>query len=233
MNLVKHGSNEEGVVDAMEVNYLEGEWLLAEVVWLAEGDIEPDAPKGHDFHPWHNPIEWCLARAQAVLRDAHLVKGAGIEYVEATPPIHQHLGDARGTHDRANDERVAPQMTDAVGVIFLVKGDGRLGPLEPHRGSKGVDSVHLLLGDVALPVGLICLGASEDHEAALGLGEPIVFLLGTVRQVAGLQGRLLGLALLVEGTTDVALYSSAVLKEVPGLTFSLKLAWTASSPMAY
>ena len=34
------------MVDAGEVNHLEGEWLLAEVVRLAEGEVEPDAPGG-------------------------------------------------------------------------------------------------------------------------------------------------------------------------------------------
>jgi hypothetical protein len=71
-------------------------------------------------------------------------------------------------------------MRDAVGVIFLVKGDGRLGPLEQRQGDEGVDGVHLLLGDAVLLVGLIHLGALEDHEAALGLGELVVLLLGTI-----------------------------------------------------
>jgi hypothetical protein len=53
---------------------------------LAEGDVEPDAPKGHDFLPWHDTVEWCLAGAQAVSRDAHLIEGAGVEYVEASSP---------------------------------------------------------------------------------------------------------------------------------------------------
>jgi hypothetical protein len=34
-----------------------------------------------------------------------------------------------------------------------------------------VNGVHLLLGDVVLPVGFISLGALEDHEVAIGLGE--------------------------------------------------------------
>jgi hypothetical protein len=71
-------------------------------------------------------------------------------------------------------------MRDAVRVVLLVKGDGRLGPPEPHRGSEGVDGVHLPLGDAALPAGFIRLGAPKDHEAALGLGELVVFLLGTI-----------------------------------------------------
>ena len=63
--------------------------------------------------------------------DAHLVKGAGIEYVEAYAFVHQHLGEAHDAHDQANHERVVPRMRDTVGVIFLVEGDGHLGPLEP------------------------------------------------------------------------------------------------------
>jgi hypothetical protein len=39
------------MVDIGEVDDLEGEQLLAEVVQLAKGDVEPDAPKGHGFLP--------------------------------------------------------------------------------------------------------------------------------------------------------------------------------------
>ena len=92
------------MVDAGEVDDLEGERLLAEVVGLAEGDIEPDAPEGHGFLPRHNLVERRLAGAHVALRDAHLVEGASIEYVEAVAPIHQHLGEACGAHDHANHE---------------------------------------------------------------------------------------------------------------------------------
>jgi hypothetical protein len=37
------------MVDTGEVNDHEGEWLLVEVVRLAEGDVEPDVPKGYGF----------------------------------------------------------------------------------------------------------------------------------------------------------------------------------------
>ena len=67
-------------------------------------------------------------------------------------------------------------------MVFLVEGDGRLGPLEPRQGSKGVDGVHLLLSDMVLPMGFICLGAPEDHEVALGLGVLVVFLLGAIHR---------------------------------------------------
>jgi hypothetical protein len=77
-----------------------------------------------------------------------------------------------------------------------------------------VDGVHLLLSDLALLAGFICLGAPEDHEAALDLGEIIVFLLGAIRRVTSLRGRLLGLALLAEGATDVALHGCIVLEKM-------------------
>jgi hypothetical protein len=76
-------------------------------------------------------------------------------------------------------------MRDTVGEVFLVEHDGRLGPSEPCRSNEGVDGIHLLLGDVVLIVGFIGLGAPEDHEAALGLWELIVFPLGASRRVAG------------------------------------------------
>ena len=48
---------QESLVDAKKVDHLEGEWLLAEVVRLADGDAEPDAPEGHVVLPWDDPIE--------------------------------------------------------------------------------------------------------------------------------------------------------------------------------
>ena len=119
--------------------------------------------------------------------------------------MHQHLGEARGAHNRADHEQVAPWMVVMIGMVFLVKGDGHLGPPKPHRGGEGVDGVHLLLGDVALPMGFIRLGASKDHEAALSLGKLIIFLLGTVH-------------LLPEGAMDVALHGGIVLEKMLHLT---------------
>jgi hypothetical protein len=76
-----------------------------------------------------------------------------------------------------------------------------------------VNGVHLLLGDTTLPAGFVGFEASKDHEAALGLWELIVFLLGASCWIIGLQGWLLGLALLANGATDIALHGSIVLKE--------------------
>jgi hypothetical protein len=105
-------------------------------------------------------------------------------------------------------------MMDMIGPVFLVKGDGRLGPSKLHRGDEGVNDIHLLFSDMALLARFVGMGAHEDHEAALGLGELSVFLLGTSRWVTNLQGKLMGLALLVEGAANVALHGSVVLEEV-------------------
>jgi hypothetical protein len=130
-------------------------------------------------------------------------------------------------------------MRDAIRVVLLVKGDGRLGPPEPRRCGEGVDGVHLPIGDATLPVGFICLGAPKDHKAALDLGELVVFLLGVVYQVVGLQGRLLGRALLAKGAKDVALHGSTVLEKMlrlphveraRGLEHLLKVFWACSVP---
>ena len=78
------------------------------------------------------------------------------------------------------------RVWNTIGVIALVERDGHLGPSEPHQDGKGVNGVHLLLGDVALSAGFVGLGALEDHEASLGLQELIVFLLGICCWVIGL-----------------------------------------------
>jgi hypothetical protein len=45
------------MVDAREVDHLKGEWLLVEVVQLAEGDVELDLPKGDGLLRRHNSKE--------------------------------------------------------------------------------------------------------------------------------------------------------------------------------
>jgi hypothetical protein len=57
-------------------------------------------------------------------------------------------------------------------------------------------------------------GSPKDHEAVLGLRKLIVFLLGAVHRVVDLWGRLLGLELLGEGATDIALHGNAILEKI-------------------
>jgi hypothetical protein len=71
-----------------------------------------------------------------------------------------------------------------------------------------------MLGDAALPAGLICLGVPEDHEAAIGLRKLGVVLRGNVWWFTSLGGRLLVLSLLAEGAADVAPDGGTVFQEV-------------------
>jgi hypothetical protein len=125
-------------------------------------------------------------------------------------------------------------------MVLLVKGDGCLGPPEPCWGADGVDGVHLLLSDATLLAGFIYLEAPDDHAAALDLRELVVFLLGAIRWVTSLWGRLLGLALLAEGATDVALHGCIVfekvlrlppMERVGGLERLLKVFQTCNAPV--
>ena len=74
--------------------------------------------------------------------------------------------------------------------------------------------IHLLLSDAVLSVGFVHLGSPKDHEAAIDLRKLDVVVRGDIRRLADLRGRLLGLALLAEGATDVALDGGAVFEEV-------------------
>ena len=101
-----------------------------------------------------------------------------------------------------------------VWVIILVEGDGQLGPTEPRQCGKGVNCVHLMLGDVTLLAGFIYLRTLEDHEASLGLRKLNIFLLDIIHWLASLHDRLLGLTLLAKGAIDIDSNGGTSLKEV-------------------
>ena len=77
-------------------------------------------------------------------------------------------------------------MRNTIGVIPFIEGDVHLGPSEEGRGGKGVNGVHLLLSDAALPERLVRLGALKDHEAVISLRELDNILRGRVRWLASL-----------------------------------------------
>jgi hypothetical protein len=61
-------------------------------------------------------------------------------------------------------------MRNTVRVVSLVKGDGRLGSLEPCQGGEGVNGIHLLFGDTTLLAGFVRLGPPKimRHHLASG-----------------------------------------------------------------
>jgi hypothetical protein len=75
------------------------------------------------------------ARSELCPLDPQEVKGLGIDDVEATAPVHEHLGEVRVGDDGIDDERVDPRIRDIVWVVITVERDGRLGPVEEEGGS--------------------------------------------------------------------------------------------------
>jgi hypothetical protein len=59
------------VVRAPEPHHLEGEGLLAEIVWCAEPDRKIDLPEGLDVLAWHDAMERCRAGPQLVQPNPH------------------------------------------------------------------------------------------------------------------------------------------------------------------
>ena len=76
-------------------------------------------------------------------------------------------------------------------MVVSIEGDSCFQPSEPHQDGNGLNGVHLLLGDPALMVRFIGLGAYEDHQALLGFGELGLLLLPIVSSLANLLGRLM------------------------------------------
>ena len=70
--------------------------------------------------------EGCPARADVLPRDAHMVECVGVENVEATPTIHQHLRESRPSDDGVDDKREMTQTGDVSWVVLVAKGDGDL-----------------------------------------------------------------------------------------------------------
>jgi hypothetical protein len=60
-------------------------------------------------------MEWCHARSQGGACNPQSVEGLNIHDVEATSPIHEHLGEALRGYNRIDGKGVGPRMRDAVG----------------------------------------------------------------------------------------------------------------------
>jgi len=148
--------------------------------------MQADAPERHGLLVRDNPVEWRFALEEAALGYLYLVEGLSVEDVEAVAAIHEHLGQACSAHNRADHERVAPGpwVRDVVAMVVPIEGDGHFRPSKPRLGDNGVDDIHLFL---------VGLGASEDHQALLGLEELDFLLLSVIGLHVDLVGRLLSL----------------------------------------
>ena len=88
-----------------KIHHLEVKVLVLEVSRILEHDRELDAFKRTGLDFGDDPEEGCPAMAEVLPRDPHTVECVGIENIEATPVVHQHLRGACLPNDGVNDEQ--------------------------------------------------------------------------------------------------------------------------------
>jgi predicted ABC-class ATPase len=108
-------------------------------------------------------------------RDSQKVEGLGINDVETTASVHEHLGEACVGDDGINDEWVDSRIGDIVWVVITVKSDGHLRPIKEEGGHElhGEDLSTFLL---KLPCQEARRGSSVYHEAVMNLGKPLILV---------------------------------------------------------
>lgn len=57
----------------------------------------------------------------------HEIQGVSIDDVEATSPIHEHLGETGVADDGVDNERVFLRIWDVIRVVIPVEGDDAVG----------------------------------------------------------------------------------------------------------
>ena len=58
------------------------------------------------------------------------LQGVGVEDVEATASVHQHLGEPGVADDRIDDEWILPGVWDIIRVVIPIEGDRLPRPVE-------------------------------------------------------------------------------------------------------
>ena len=116
------------MVGSVEPNHFEGERLHPIVGRIPESDRQIDLPKWHGLLCRHDAVERRSGRSDARSVDARGIKRFGVHDVEAAASIHQYLGELLCANDRVDHEQVSPRLWDALRVVGLIKGYGRLRP---------------------------------------------------------------------------------------------------------
>jgi hypothetical protein len=169
-------------------------------------------------------------------RDAHGVEGLNIQDVEATAPVHQHLGQALVANYGVNDEQEAPRSGGAGRVVTPVEVDRYAGPTE-KLGDGIPNEAEFPESDLLLTLGAVVLWISEDHEVVVRVGEAAPFLgwrslifgglllavpaLAHARLTQHALEKLPVLELVLDGVAVIATWLLQELLEVVGVALSL------------
>jgi hypothetical protein len=98
----------------MESNHLKSESFLPKVGGSTETDRQVDPSDGLCSFPWHDSMEAPNAGSEVRPCDSQKVEGLGINDVETTASVHEHLGEACVGDDGINDEWVDSRIGDVV-----------------------------------------------------------------------------------------------------------------------
>lgn len=77
-----------------------------------------------------NPKEGSPAWVEVLPQDPHVVKGVGIEDIEAAFAVHQHLRELCPSDDGANDEWEVAWTGDVPWVVLTAGGDWYFRPVK-------------------------------------------------------------------------------------------------------
>jgi hypothetical protein len=114
----------------MEPNHLESESFLPEVGGSTKTDRQVDPPDGLCSFSWHNSMEAPDTGSEVCPRDSQKVEGLGINDVETTATVHEHLVEVCVGDNGIDDEWVDSRIGDIVWVVITVESDGHLGPIK-------------------------------------------------------------------------------------------------------
>ena len=71
-------------------------------------------------------MERCSGWVEARSVDAYLIERLGVHNVEADASIHQYFGESLRADDQVDHKQISPWVRDAIWMVSLVEGYGRL-----------------------------------------------------------------------------------------------------------
>jgi hypothetical protein len=110
-------------------------------------------------------MKWRGTGAQRWACEAQAIEGLDVHDVEATSPIHEHLGEALRAHNWLNDEKVGPWVRDPLRMVTTIEDDQELQPSEVLW-DDGFCHVHFTLGHLEAALVAVSFGPTEDHETS-------------------------------------------------------------------
>jgi hypothetical protein len=124
---VEGGAAEDHVVCTLERDHLEGYWLFTVIIFIAEGNLEGNGPKGLSLAARNHSIESDSTMAELGLGEAYLRQGFHVHDIQAAAAIHQTLGELIALDQGVNHHGIV-SIWDVLWMIFAAPLHQHLGP---------------------------------------------------------------------------------------------------------